>query len=273
MSLKEWEYYSFIQKDLISKEVYMLFSTFGEDNKYLQTIQKQWFESKDIEEFRDQIEEKFEEIEVKVKPQVDRDNLSCLLRMMAICDTFFEYEYLYEASRETFLNSNKEKINSLNVYDYAFDDNLTFSLRSFIEDLEEINLPKKYSTVIEDIKKSISRVSELGDYNLRVKEAYKINDLMSDLLDVLEDFEDFEDNSTEFGTIDEVILYNFAIYQSTKMHFLILLREYIILEEEKSNNIILQKSKPLINEEELRLSETKVLSDKINEIYYKTLKN
>ncbi|WP_338985367.1 hypothetical protein [Spiroplasma endosymbiont of Diplazon laetatorius] len=270
MIIKEYEDYSFIQNDLISKEMFILYSIFGEESKFLKAIQQEWFESKDIEKFREFIEYKFEEIEIKQKPQVDRDSLSCLLRMMSICDSFYEYEFIYESTRVLFLDSKKETINNLKPYEYAFKEFIDLNYNSFIEELETLTISNKYLAIVNDIKKTINRIFEINDFGLVVKETYKVNDLMSDLLDILEDD---EDNTFEFGTDAEVILYNFAIYHSTKIYFSLLLREYIILEEERIQGTVIEEFKPLIEEEELRMSETKIISDQSKEIFYKTLKN
>ncbi len=270
MIIKEYEEYSFIQSDLISKEIFILYSVFGEESKFLKVIQQEWFETKDIEKFRDFIEIKFEEIEVKQKNQVDRDSLSCLLRMISICDNFFEYEYLYDSSRILFLESKKEVMNNLKIYDYAFKELIDLNYKSFVEEIDTMKISHKYIIVTNEIKKIIHRCEEINDFYLVIKETYKINDLLSDLLDLLE--ED-EDNSLQFGTDEEVILYNFAIYHSTKIYFSLLLREYIVSEEERITNTIIEENKPLIEEEELRIAETKMLSDQTKEIFYKTLKN
>ncbi|WP_339021236.1 hypothetical protein [Spiroplasma endosymbiont of Atherix ibis] len=270
MYIKEYEEYTFIQNDLISKEMFILYSIFGEDSKFLKTIQQEWFETKDIEKFREYIEYKFEEIEIKQKPQVDRDSLSCLLRIMSICDCFYEYEFIYNSTRTLFLESKKEFMKNLKPYEYAFKEFIDLNYKGFIEELDSLEVTKKYFSIIKDIKKIIHRISEINEFSLIIKETYKVNDLLNDLLDILE--ED-EDNSFEFGSDSEVILYNFAIYHLTKVYFSLLLREYIILEEERIENIIIEEFKPLIEEEEFRLAETKIISDQSKEIFYKTLKN
>ncbi|AUB31236.1 hypothetical protein [Spiroplasma floricola] len=270
MYIKEYEEYTFIQNDLISKEMFILYSIFGENSKFLKAIQQEWFETKNIEKFREYIEYKFEEIEIKQKPQVDRDSLSCLLRMMSICDCFYEYEFIYDSTRTLFLESKKEMIDSLKTYEFAFKEFIDLNYNGFIEELDTLEIAKKYSPIVKDIRKVIHRISEINEYSLIIKETYKVNDLLSDLLDILEDD---EDNSFEFGSDSEVILYNFAIYHSTKIYFSLLLREYIILEEERIENVVIEESKPLIQEEELRLAETKIISDQSKEIFYKTLKN
>ncbi|AGR41879.1 hypothetical protein [Spiroplasma diminutum] len=270
MYIKEYEEFTFIQNDLISKEMFILYSIFGEESKFLQVIQQEWFETKEVEKFRDFIEIKFDEIEIKKKNQVDRDSLSCLLRMMSICDCFFEYEYIYDSARTLFINSNKETMSNLKVYDYAFKEFIESNYISFLEELKSLTISTKYNQIVNDIKKTINRVSEISEFSLIVKETYKINDLMSDLLDILEDD---EDNSFEFSTDEEVVLYNFSIYHSTKIYFSLLLRENIILEEERISGKVIESYKPLIEEEDLRMSETKMISDQSKEIFYKTLKN
>ncbi|QHX36423.1 hypothetical protein [Spiroplasma sp. BIUS-1] len=270
INIKEYEEYSFIQNDLISKEMFILYSIFGEDSKFLKSIQNQWFENKDVEKFREYIEFKFDEIEVKQKPQVDRDSLSCLLRMMSICDCFYEYEFLYESTKELFIESKRETISNLKTYEYAFNEFFDLNHKAFLEELDTLRISPKYAQIVKDIKTTINRISEIDEYRLKLRESYKVNDLMSDLLDILEDD---DDNSFEFGSDEEVILYNFSIYHSTKMYFSLLLREYIILEEERINDTTIDEFKPLIDEEELRMSETKMISDQSKEIFYKTLKN
>ncbi|AGR40886.1 hypothetical protein [Spiroplasma taiwanense] len=270
MELKEYENYSFMPYEMISKEIFILYSLFGDENKYLQSIQQDWFSKKDIHEFRKFIEESFEKNEIQAKTEVNRDSLSCLLRMMAMCDAFTDFEEIYNISYNLFVEKNKELLENLKLYDYAFKKYFDFLLGIFKEELEETLIPVKYKIVVEDIQKSILRLEELNEFNFIIKENYRLNDLISDLLDLLEET---NDEVQEFETDNEVILYNFSIYYSTKFYFTLLFREKILLQIEKETNVIIENNKPLIEEEEMRLSETTLSSEQSKEIFYKILKN
>ncbi len=270
MSYREWEYYSFIPYETINKEVFILLSLFGEDNKFLQAIQKNWFKYKDVAMFRNYIETAFEQIEVENKAEVDRDSLSCLLRMMSICDTFTDYEYIYGITRDYYIETKKNQQKELRLFDYSFKQYFDLLIKGFKEELKDIKVPSRYVTKTGEISRTMEGIKGIKDFKKVIKENYKINDLISDLLD---DLEDDSDGNSEFESDHEVVLYNFAIYYSTKFYFGLLLREKIILVEEKNTNCIIEEYKPLIEEDDMRLTETQMLTDQSLEIFYKTLKN
>ncbi|AOG60135.1 hypothetical protein SHELI_v1c01800 [Spiroplasma helicoides] len=269
MQIKEWEYYSHIPKDMISNEVYMLLSIFGAENKYLKLLEKRWFEKRDLEDFRQYMEEAFEQCEISNKTEVNRDSLSCLLRLMAICDTFSDYEYIYDVSSEIYL-SNKSKHNELRLYDYAFKQLINSTSYALLKEIAEINIISKYKSLKNEVVQEADKIVQNENLKSVIPMTYSLNDLLSDLLDLLEDD---SDNQREFEVADEVFLYNFAIYYSTKFYFTLLLREKIILEEERINKITIEEYKPLIEEDDMRKSETIMLNDDSKEIFYKTLKN
>ncbi|QGS51639.1 hypothetical protein [Spiroplasma tabanidicola] len=270
MKYKEWEYYSHIPKDIISNEVYMLLSLFGSENRYLKLLEKRWFEKRDMIDFRDYMENAFEETEVTEKQEVDRDSLSCLLRLMAICDTFSDYEYIYDVSKKIYEDPDiKDKDQRL--YDYAFVELIVTLYDALVNEFKDLTIMTKYKPITEELINEIVKLSELlDDSKLVVKKTYLINDLISDLLDLLEDD---SENKNEFEHSEEVVLYNFAIYYSTKFYFALLLREKIIAEEEKITNTIIEENKPLMEEDGMRMSETIMLNEDAKEIFYKTLKN
>ncbi|AHI52567.1 hypothetical protein [Spiroplasma culicicola] len=267
---KGWEYYEHIENEIISNEIYILLSLFGSENRYLIALEKFWFEKRDLAEFRTYIEDAFEKIEVEKKEEVDRDSLSCLLRLMAICDTFTDYSCIYDLTRELYEDTGETPVSPLTVYDYSFKQFIESVLQGFYTELSEITPPLKYKTLVEKIINEANILYETKEFNKLITKSYEINDLISDLLDLLEDDSDGE---RQFQEQAEVVLYNFAIYYSTKFYFGLLLRERIIYEEEKLKGITIENYKPLMDEDDLRLSEMKSMNEDSKEIFYKTLKN
>ncbi|QBQ07412.1 hypothetical protein SGLAD_v1c02130 [Spiroplasma gladiatoris] len=270
MKHKGWEYYSHIPRDIISNEVYMLLSLFGSENKYLKLLEKRWFEKKDTTDFREYMEIAFEQTEVSEKKEVDRDSLSCLLRLMAICDTFSDYEYIYDMSKKIY-DDPKIQDKDLRLYDYSFIELVVTIYDALVNEFNDLTVIAKYKPITKEIIDEVVKLSSfINDSKKVIQKTYLINDLISDLLDLLEDD---SENKYEFEHSEEVILYNFAIYYSTKFYFALLLREKIIAEEEKITRTIIEENKPLIEEDGMRMSETVMLNEEAKEIFYKTLKN
>ncbi|QEH61519.1 hypothetical protein SCHIN_v1c03220 [Spiroplasma chinense] len=270
MKFKSWDHYGQIANEIITNEVFVLLSLFGQDNNYLKAIEKRWFDKRDLNDFRFYIEDAFDEIEVKKKPEVDRDSLSCLLRLMAICDTVVEYESLYDISKSYYDDISPKVVLDLRLYDYAFKQYLEGQSSSFLTECKEFQVNIRYKNVMEEIVYALNKLIESKDFNYIKRKAYEVNDLISEILDLLED----NSNSTsEYFEENEVVLYNFAIYYSTRFYFGLLLREKIITEEERVTNSIIEENKPLIEEDEMRISETKMMNEGSDEAFYKTLKN
>ncbi|AKX34524.1 hypothetical protein SLITO_v1c09130 [Spiroplasma litorale] len=268
--IRDYDNYSFLPYEIINREILILFSLFGKDNKYLNDLQTEWFEKKDLDTFREYIETSFEKNEIHDDRVVNRDSLSCLLRLMAMCDCFYDYQSVYDSAFKFFMETKKQTMDHLHIYDFAFKEFAFSLLKGFEEAFVKIKIIKKYEVIIQEITNCLYKLKEDIQFNILIEEFYRLNDLISDLLDILEDD---ETDNTEFESDNEVILYNFAIYYSTKFYFSLLFRELIIQQEEKLTKKIIMQEKPLIMEEELRISETKMVSDLPEDIFYKTLKN
>ncbi|AKU80190.1 hypothetical protein [Spiroplasma turonicum] len=268
--LRDYDYYSFLPYNIINKEIIVLFSMFGQDNKYLKQVEYEWFGKKDLDSFREFIENSFDKTEVDKDKIVNRDSLSCLLRLMSMCDCFFDYQNMYDITRTLFIETNKQKIDNLEVYDYAFKEFAFSFLKDFDDEFNKLMVSPKYILVIKEIGDSLEKIKNNERFSCLIQEFYKLNDLISDLLDILELT---EDDKSEFETKEEVVLYNFAIYYSTKFYFSLLFRELIIQQEEKLTNTIIMIEKPLVIEDELRFKESKLVSDLPEDLFYRALKN
>ncbi|ASP28635.1 hypothetical protein SCORR_v1c08630 [Spiroplasma corruscae] len=268
--LRDYDNYSFLPYEIINREILILFSLFGKENKYLNDIQNEWFEKKDLDSFRDFIEISFEKNEIQEDKIVNRDSLSCLLRLMAMCDCFYDYQSMYDATFKFFVDSKIQTMDQLQVYDFAFKEFAISLLKGFEEAFNKIRILKKYEVIIDEIGSALRQLKENVQFHIMIDEFYRLNDLISDLLDILEEN---DDGNSEFESDNEVILYNFAIYYSTKFYFSLLFRELIIQQEEKLTKKVIMHEKPLIMEEELRVNETKLVSDLPEDIFYRTLKN
>lgn len=273
VKINDWEYYHNIMNELVSNEIFILVTSFGDENKYLDDIKKIWFNSKDLKDLKEFLSQLFESPKITNDNDSNDDELFCLIRFGSLLEAIEEIKNSYINFKKRLLSKQKNSLNQNDAITYIFKNYLKNISDNFFKESKEISLSRKNHRPFSKIIKSISAIiNNKYDDHIIIEDYYFINDDIADLLELIA--ANYDSNGMiKFESEEEVILYNFLIYYSSWYQSTLLIREKMIFQDEKSKELSKKTLTPILDEYEERLSEYKLMYDGYDDFLYKILKN